>query len=59
MFDEANQIDGEVKAQISEAIKTIPIGRWEDRTFYGIEEHLKEAVKEEPIPEVKEEQAQE
>jgi len=31
-----------VKSQLVEAIKGIPLSKWEDRTFYGIEEHLVE-----------------
>ena len=42
MFDAANDIDADVKSQLVEAIKGIPLSKWEDRTFYGIEEHLVE-----------------
>jgi hypothetical protein len=42
LFDAANEIDNEVKSQLVEAIKGIPLSKWEDRTFYGIEEQLVE-----------------
>ena len=31
-----------MKSQLVEAIKGIPLSKWEDRAFYGIEEQLVE-----------------
>ena len=42
MFDAANEIDADVKSQLVEAIKGIPLSKWEDRAFYDMEEHLVE-----------------
>ena len=41
LFDQATVIDADVKNQIVDALRAIPVERWEDRTFYDIEEHLK------------------
>ena len=46
LFDPATVIDADVKNQLVDALRAIPIERWEDRTFYNIEEHLKIVEKE-------------
>lgn len=58
IFDAATEIDAEAKAQLVEAIKTIPKSRWTDRGFYGIEEQLEPPKVEPatPAPEAKETQ---
>jgi len=40
-------LDADVKGQLADAIRAIPLERWADRTFYGIEDHL--VVLEEPV----------
>jgi hypothetical protein len=59
IFDAANEIDADIKGQLVEAIKSIPLNKWEDRTFFGIEEHLAspQAAAEEPQVAVNEEKA--
>lgn len=42
-------IDADVKSQLVTAIKGMPAGSWEERAFYGIEEHLEEKKPEEPV----------
>lgn len=61
VFDAATEIDAEIKGQLVEAIKSIPVNRWEDRSFYGIEEHLStpQPAAEEPAATIKDEKAPE
>lgn len=47
----AADVDAEAKTQVTEALKQIPLSKWEDRAFYSIEEHLTEKKAEE-IPQV-------
>lgn len=44
------QLDQDIKKQLVEAIKAIPTEKWEDRTFYGIEELLEDKKEETPAP---------
>jgi len=57
LFDEATKIDADVKSQLVEAIKSIPLDKWEDRAFYEIEDKLETPKAEEPAASVKEESA--
>lgn len=49
IFAAEGGVDADVKPQIVEAIKNIPAGNWEERAFYGFEEHIAEKKVEEPV----------
>ena len=44
IFNPTTQLDSDVKQQIVSAIRAIPLSRWADRSFYGMEEHLEEKI---------------
>ena len=40
LIDGSLEIDSDARAQLVEAIKSIPEAKWQDRAFYEIVEHL-------------------
>jgi hypothetical protein len=40
LIDGSLEIDSDARAQLVEAIKSIPDAKWQDRAFYEIVEHL-------------------
>lgn len=40
LFDGSVEVDADARAQLVDAIKSIPAAKWNDRGFYQIEEHI-------------------
>lgn len=40
LFDGSIEVDADARAQLVEAIRSIPVGKWSDRGFYEIEEQI-------------------